>query len=37
VRQLKQLQELSWLDESFNLIFLGPPGVRKPHIAIGLG
>lgn len=36
-RQLKQLQELSWLEESFNLVFLGPPGVGKTHIAIGLG
>lgn len=36
-RQLRQLQELSWLEESFNLIFLGPPGVGKTHIAIGLG
>lgn len=36
-RQLRQLQELNWLDESFNLIFLGPPGVGKTHMAIGLG
>lgn len=36
-RQLRQLQELTWLEESFNLIFLGPPGVGKTHIAIGLG
>lgn len=36
-RQLRQLQELSWREESFNLIFLGPPGVGKTHIAIGLG
>ncbi|MGN7479863.1 IS21-like element helper ATPase IstB [Solibacillus silvestris] len=36
-RQLRQLCELSWLEESFNLIFLGPPGVGKTHIAIGLG
>ncbi|TRM11403.1 ATP-binding protein [Lentibacillus cibarius] len=36
-RQLRQLTELNWLEESFNLIFLGPPGVGKTHIAIGLG
>lgn len=36
-RQLRQLRELLWLEESFNLIFLGPPGVGKTHIAIGLG
>ncbi|QHE52818.1 IS21-like element helper ATPase IstB [Pontibacillus sp. HMF3514] len=36
-RQLKQLQELTWIEQSFNLIFLGPPGVGKTHLAIGLG
>jgi|SRR5690625_129427 len=36
-RQLKQLRELSWLEQSFNLIFLGPPGVGKTHLSIGLG
>ncbi|WP_054637874.1 ATP-binding protein, partial [Thalassobacillus sp. C254] len=36
-RQLKQLQELSWLEQTFNLIFLGPPGIGKTHLAIGLG
>src|SRR5690625_7283982 len=36
-RQLKQLQDLSWLEQSFNLIFLGPPGVGKTHLSIGLG
>lgn len=36
-RQLKQLQVFFWLEQSFNLIFLGPPGVGKTHLAIGLG
>ncbi|WP_102336573.1 IS21-like element helper ATPase IstB [Salimicrobium jeotgali] len=36
-RQLKQLKELTWLEESYNLIFMGPPGVGKTHLAIGLG
>lgn len=36
-RQLRQLEELVWLEETFNLIFLGPPGVGKTHLAIGLG
>jgi len=26
-RQLNQLKELSWLEQGFNIIFLGPPGV----------
>ncbi|MBP2258681.1 DNA replication protein DnaC [Virgibacillus campisalis] len=36
-KQLKQLQELTWLEQTFNLVFLGPPGVGKTHLAIGLG
>jgi DNA replication protein DnaC len=36
-RQFHQLRELSWLDQLFNLILLGPPGVEKTHLAIGLG
>lgn len=26
-RQLTQLQELNWLEQQYNLILLGPPGV----------
>lgn len=36
-RQINQLKEFDWLKQAFNLIFLGPPGVGKTHIAIGLG
>lgn len=36
-RQLTQLEELTWLEQQFNLILLGPPGVGKTHIAIGIG
>lgn len=36
-RQLQQLRELLWLEQTYNLIFLGPPGVGKTHLAIGLG
>jgi len=36
-KQLKQLQELLWLQQVYNLILLGPPGVGKSHLAIGLG
>lgn len=36
-RQLTQLEELNWLEQQFNIILLGPPGVGKTHIAIGIG
>lgn len=36
-RQLTQLQEINWLEQQYNLILLGPPGVGKTHLSIGLG
>jgi DNA replication protein DnaC len=36
-KQLNQLRELSWLERNYNIILLGPPGVGKTHLAIGLG
>ncbi|EIT84453.1 transposase [Fictibacillus macauensis ZFHKF-1] len=36
-RQINQLRELNWLEQQYNLILLGPPGVGKTHIVIGLG
>ncbi|AXY24567.1 ATP-binding protein [Suicoccus acidiformans] len=36
-RQLKQLGELTWIDDQFNLILLGPPGVGKTALSVGLG
>lgn len=36
-RQLKKLEELTWLEQMFNIIFLGPPGAGKTHLAIGVG
>lgn len=35
--QLKQLRELVWLDNMYNLILLGPSGVGKTFLAAGLG
>lgn len=35
--QLQTLGELHWLDEAYNLLFLGPPGVGKTHLATALG
>lgn len=36
-KQLNQLRELTWLDQLYNIIFLGPPGAGKTHLSIALG
>lgn len=36
-KQINQLKEFMWLDQLYNLIILGPPGVGKTHLATGLG
>ena len=35
--QVKELAELGFLSRAENVILLGPPGVGKTHLAIGLG
>ena len=34
--QLHQLRELVWLDQMYNLIFMGPSGTGKTYMAAGL-
>jgi len=36
-RQIKELATLRFIDNGENVIFLGPPGVGKTHLAIALG
>lgn len=36
-KQFNQLVDLAWLDQLYNLILLGPTGVGKTHLSIGLG
>ena len=36
-RQFNQLRELSWIEQGYNLILLGPTGVGKTMLSIGLG
>lgn len=35
-QQLAQLRELSWLEQNFNIILMGPSGTGKTYIAAGL-
>lgn len=32
-KEINQLLDFEWLEQAFNLIFLGPPGVGKTHLA----
>jgi DNA replication protein DnaC len=34
--KLQQLKELTWLDQNFNLVIMGPNGVGKSLLAAGL-
>lgn len=36
-RQINQVLDFSFIDNRENLIFIGPPGVGKTHLAIGIG
>lgn len=36
-KKISRLLDMDWIDNIFNLIFLGPPGVGKTHISIALG
>ena len=36
-RQIKELATLRFIDNGENVIFLGPPGVGKTHLAVALG
>lgn len=36
-RQVNSLLDFQFIDERQNLVFIGPPGVGKTHLAIGIG
>jgi DNA replication protein DnaC len=34
---IRQLTELTWLEKAYNIMFLGPAGLGKTRLAVGLG
>lgn len=36
-RNMLQLMDMCWLEQAYNVMFLGPPGVGKTHLAVSLG
>ena len=36
-RHIRHLMDMSWVEQAFNLLFIGPPGIGKTHLAVGLG
>lgn len=36
-KQVNQLLDMQWIEKFYNLIFLGPPGVGKTHLAAAIG
>jgi DNA replication protein DnaC len=36
-RRIRELLTLSFIDRKENILFLGPPGIGKTHLAISIG
>lgn len=35
--QILKLTDMAWVENAYNIMFLGPPGVGKTHLAVALG
>ena len=35
--QMMRLSDMTWVDQAYNICFLGPPGIGKSHLAVALG
>jgi DNA replication protein DnaC len=35
-REMKELRQLAWLDQAYNIVLMGPSGTGKTYIASGL-
>lgn len=36
-KQMVQLMDMCWIEKSYNIMFLGPPGIGKTHLAVSIG
>lgn len=34
--QMLRLSDMTWLEQAYNVCFLGPPGIGKTHLALSL-